>query len=38
MGEATRREREWEENGEGMQVRQMGMHEIIAPKRNIFRI
>jgi len=38
MREGKGRGKEWGENGEGMEVREMGMHEQIAPKPNRFGI
>ena len=38
MGKGRGRGREWGENGEGTEVREIGMHEKIPPKRNTFGI
>jgi len=38
MGEGRGRGGEWAENGEGMEMRKMGIHEKIAQKRNRFGI
>jgi len=38
IGDGRGREREWGENGKGMEMREMGMHEKIVPKRNRFGI
>ena len=38
MGEVRGRGREWGKNGEGMEGREMGIHEKIAPKRYRFDI
>ena len=38
MGDGRGREREWRDNGEGMEMQEMGIHKKIAPKHNRFRI
>jgi len=38
MGEGRGRGREWGENGKGMEVREMGIHEKLVPKCNRFGI